>query len=304
MSHKAFNITLFVIYMLAMTLIMLWQGIGIAPDRYALILLLGALLVKKTRSFLLDWIPFLFILISYDFLRGFADDLSHRVHFQEMINADRFMFFGQLPGVVLQQLLYNSNHLHWYDYMATFFYFVHFSLPLSFGFILWVYNRSYFKQFVTAITSLSYAAWVTYIIFPAAPPWMANNQGYISGISKVMDQTFKAFPDKWHVPTIYQQFDPNPVAAIPSLHAAYPFLVLLFCINLFGKKGLLFLPYVLGVWWSIVYSGEHYVIDVILGAIYAAAFYMLAKQLHHNVKFQNSLTSLINKPKRLLVKEK
>lgn len=279
MKHRVFNISLFIIYILGMTAVMIWQGIGIAPDRYAFVLLLASLLIKRTRSFILDWIPFLFILLSYDFLRGFADNLNQRVNYLSLIDMER-MLFRSIPTIELQKLLYNPPALSFIDFMASIFYFLHFALPLSFGFILWVYNRSYFKRFVTGILLLSYAAWVTFLVYPAAPPWLASNEGYLPKVYKIMDHTLSVFPDKWNLPTIYHQFNPNPVAAMPSLHAAYPLIVFLFALKFFKLKALLFFPYMLATWFSIVYLGEHYIIDIIAGAIYAIIFYFVAIKIH------------------------
>lgn len=287
MSHRKFVIGSFVLYMVLMTALMVWQGIGIAPDRYALVLLLAALLVKRTRAFLLDWVPFLFILITYDFLRGFADNLSNRVHLVELINAE-MAIFGTIPTADLQRSFFNPNSPAWYDYFATVIYFLHFALPLSFGFIIWVYNKSHFREFVVGILLLSYAAWATYIIYPAAPPWMAAEQGQLSGVTKVMDVTSRSFPTKIDLPTIYQKFNPNPVAAIPSLHAGYPMLFLLFSLKFFKKKALFFIPYVLAVWVAIVYLGEHYVIDVLLGALYAIVAFIITHLIYvHGSKINN-----------------
>ena len=65
------------------------------------------------------------------------------------------------------------------------------------------------------------------------------------------------------------------VAAVPSLHAGYPLLMALFV----GEKAPRLAPvlavYVLAVWMAIVYLGEHYVFDVVTGAIYAVVAYLL-----------------------------
>lgn len=301
-----------------MTALMIWQGIGIAPDRYAFILLLGSLLVRRTRSFVLDWIPFLFILISYDFLRGFADNLSSRVHYIELINADKFLFTF-VPTVALQDFFYQAGNLRWYDYLATIFYFLHFALPLGFGFLLWIISKNYFRVFVLSILLLSYAGWISYLVYPAAPPWLAKEQGYLPGVHKILDETLKVFPAKFELPTIYHKFNPNPVAAIPSMHAAYPLLVLLYCLRFFKLKGLIFTPYVLGVWLSLIYLGEHYVIDVIIGAIYALFFYTLANLLYYKIKSHpwlkrmpewllgwnvRSAKVVITLPKKILLRQK
>ena len=282
MKHRVFNISLFVIYITGMTGLMIWQGIGIDPSRYAFIFLPAALIVKRTRSFLLDWIPFLFILLSYDFLRGFADNLNQRVHVLELINWEKTLF-EQIPTITLQNLFYSPSGTSWLDYFATMFYFLHFALPLSFGFLLWMINRSYFKYFVTGILLLSYAGWITFLIYPAAPPWMAAEQGYLSGVHKILDVTLLTFPDKWNLPSVYHNFNPNPVAAMPSLHAGYPLLILLFAIRFFKLKALLFAPFVLGVWVSLVYLGEHYVVDIIGGAIYAVIFYFVSTHIMHRI---------------------
>lgn len=279
MRHRVFNISLFIIYIVGMTALMIWQGIGIAPDRYAFVLLLASLLIKRTRSFILDWIPFLFILLSYDFLRGFADNLNQRVNYFSLIDMERVLF-KSIPTIELQKTFYNPASLSLIDFLASIFYLLHFALPLSFGFILWLYNRSYFKKFVTGILFLSYSAWITFLIYPAAPPWLASNEGYLPKVYKIMDQTLSVFPDRWDLPTIYHNFNPNPVAAMPSLHAAYPLLVFLFALKFFKLKALLFFPYVLAIWFSIVYLGEHYIVDIIAGAFYAVIFYFVALRLH------------------------
>jgi membrane-associated phospholipid phosphatase len=75
-------------------------------------------------------------------------------------------------------------------------------------------------------------------------------------------------------PTIYNHMNPNPVAAVPSLHAAYPTLDLLFVWRLFGWRfGLPFAVYPLSVWVGVVYMGEHYVVDVLLGILYAVVIF-------------------------------
>lgn len=265
--------------MVGMTALMIWQGIGIDPSRYAFVLLFASLFIKRARSFILDWTPFLFILLSYDFLRGFADNLGPRANFVTLINLERALF-GDIPTIKLQDMLYSPGHTAFFDFISTYFYFLHFALPLGFGFVLWLYNRSHYKQFVTGILLLSYASWITFLIFPSAPPWMAGNEGYIPKVEKILDVTLASFPDKWNLPSIYHQFNPNPVAAMPSLHAAYPLLVFLFALRFFKKKAIPFLIYVLAVWVSVVYLGEHYAVDIAGGAAYAVIFYFIAVRLH------------------------
>ena len=69
------------------------------------------------------------------------------------------------------------------------------------------------------------------------------------------------------------------VAAMPSLHAAYPMMVYLYAVRVFGAKGHLFLPYLLTVWVGIVYTANHWAIDVIAGALYAVVAFAATELL-------------------------
>lgn len=265
----------FIVYIISITSVLIYFGVAIYPDRYFFVLLIPALFIKRTRSFLLEWIPFIIIFLSYEFLRGIADHLNQTVNYSFAIWGDQ-TFFGPLPSNWLQQHLYRPGTLNWYDYLSTIIYFLHFVLPLSFAFLLWIKNRASFRKFVGGFLVLSYTGLLTYVAFPAAPPWLASDNGYIPHVYKILNITFQTFPEKLNIPSIYTSFDSNPVAAFPSLHAAYPLLILLFAVKFFGKKGLIFLPYVLAVWFSIVYMGEHYVTDIVGGIIYTVlSFYLV-----------------------------
>ena len=66
----------------------------------------------------------------------------------------------------------------------------------------------------------------------------------------------------------------NPVAAIPSLHAAYPMLLALFFWRGAGRWRWLLAAYPLAMGFTLVYAGEHYVIDVVLGWAYAVVVFV------------------------------
>ena len=64
----------------------------------------------------------------------------------------------------------------------------------------------------------------------------------------------------------------NPVAALPSLHAAFSLLVVVFLFGVMPKwlrVVSLILP--LSMAFTLVYFGEHYVTDILLGWIFVAA---------------------------------
>ena len=68
----------------------------------------------------------------------------------------------------------------------------------------------------------------------------------------------------------YNGLNPNPVAAFPSLHAAFPFLGFLALRRVYPRAAWLAFVWCILVWFSVVFLGEHYVVDVIAGVALAA----------------------------------
>ena len=275
--HKLFrgsNLYFFVsLYFAVLTVVMVAYGQWMSPDRFIIAGVVLAIIVANPLNFIRDWLPFLLLLLSYEFLRGLAPGLNEKVNIYPLIDADKFLFHGHLPPVDLQRLLYVPGSLHFYDYIFSVLYMLHFALPLIFGFFLWVKKRESFRNFAIAILALSYVGFATYVIYPAMPPWMAAEKGIIPPVYNIFSETASRFLKGGSLPSVYWMFNPNPVAAMPSLHAAYPMLVFLYLLKYVGKKMWYFSTYVLGVWVAIVYLGHHYVIDALAGAIYAVVIF-------------------------------
>lgn len=249
-----------------------WKSF-LTSDIIFVLLLPVFFLYGKGVDYVKRFFPFVAIIIFYDSLRSLVPFFVHDAHFFEMINFDKFIGGGQLPTVNLQNVLYHGQ-LHWYDYYFYFSYLLHFLAPYLIAIVIWKFRTAAYWRFITALIVLSYGAFITYLIFPAAPPWMASNVGYIDHVTKISTAVWFG----WGIHSysnIYATLNANPIAAVPSLHAAYPLLDLFFINRLFGKKfAIPFAIYPLTVWFGVVYLGEHYVFDVLLGIVYAfVAFY-------------------------------
>ncbi|HEY4695133.1 MAG TPA: phosphatase PAP2 family protein [Candidatus Nanoarchaeia archaeon] len=264
-------------YLVIMIGFMLSRNMAITPDRFFVILLFGAVIVGRTRTFLKDWVPFIALLLAYELLRGFADTAGFGVHVGDLVSLERSIF-GFIPTVELQRLFFNPAQIAWWDIGAVLIDFLHFPLPLLVAFYLWVKDRRAYWKFIIALLALSFAGFTTYLLFPAAPPWWASQKAHLIEVHKVVDYVVAQVGWGWDFSQIYNKLNPNPVAAMPSLHAAYPTLAFLALFSFRKKIGLLFLPYPFLVWLSVVYLGEHYVIDVIAGIIYAVVIYLAVYQ--------------------------
>ncbi len=263
-----------IIYILVISIYMIWHRAWFSPDQFFAFAIIGTLFIGRIKQFLSDWTPVLLLLFGYEYLRGVVPFLTKHVNIWPMIRADELLF-GYLPTIKLQAVLFDGITLHWYDYVSVILYISHFVIPMVIAFVFWIYDRKIFKAYTSAFLLLSYLAFFTFIIFPAMPPWMASNQGFIPPLKKIMDQVMASFAHPIDVPSVYRYFGANLVAAVPSLHAAYPWLIFIFLHKKFKAWAILALPYVFGVWFAVTYLGEHYAIDVIIGVAYACAAYLI-----------------------------
>jgi membrane-associated phospholipid phosphatase len=199
-----------------------------------------------------------------------------------MPNFDKFLF-GTLPTITLQKWLWHG-YVTWYDFMFYGVYMMHFVLPIVLAIIIWKLRESHYWKFVTAYLFTSFAAFLVFLAYPTAPPWLASQNGYIAPITRISSAVYSAMGIK-NFPSLYNHFAPNPVAAVPSLHAAYATLFVLFVFKLFGKKwGTLSLIYPILMIFGVVYMGEHYVFDVVTGIILAVIGFLIAPWLLRQVQ--------------------
>lgn len=287
-NHRLVTIIL-LIYLLAIVGLMLLRNMSLTPDRIFIILLFGAIIVGRGKTFLRDWVPFIALLIGYEMVRGFADTAGFKVHIEELINVERAIF-GFLPGVELQKQFFNPERIALWDIGAVVIDFLHFLLPLVVAFYFWVNSKGAYWKFVIALLTLSFTGFITYLLYPAAPPWYADQRAGLIEIHKVVDFVVADVGWGWDFSRIYNNLNPNQVAALPSLHSAYPWLAFL-ALRKFNKKvGLYFLPYPFLVWISVVYLGEHYVIDVLAGIFYATMVYI---GVYHFAQIKQFLRKLL-----------
>jgi hypothetical protein len=273
-------------YAVLVVAIMFERGVALTPDVIAVAFLLVAVVLGRGRLFLRDWVPFIALLLAYEMMRGIADDTGVAVHIEDMVAAERILMFGAIPTQILQDAVRPTADPDPLAIAATVFYMLHFALPLVTGYVLWIWRRSQFYDFVAALIVLSMAGFVTYLLIPAAPPWYAADAGALAGpdgapvISYLKPIAFEqlaeavGFDGRYAYSFLFGGVNPNSVAAFPSLHVAYPFLTFLALRRAFGRIGWLGLGYTVLVVLAVTYTGDHWIIDAIAGIAYAyAAFY-------------------------------
>jgi len=244
--------------------LMIWRGISVSPDYLLLLMVPIAVLSGRLSHFLRDWVPFVAIFLAWEAMRGIAPKLGIAPHVRDLAGAEQWVFGGHLPTQVLQSLLHGSAE-RTAAVVGTVVYFCHFVFPLAVGLVLWLVDRTQFLRYTTCLMAMALATFVVFLLLPAAPPWYAENLGVVSGFRKLIDTTLPSA-----VSPYYHSLNPNPVAAFPSLHAAFPFLSFLALRDVYPRASWIALAWCIVVWVSVVYLGEHYVLDVVAGIALAA----------------------------------
>ncbi|GAA1788061.1 inositol phosphorylceramide synthase [Planosporangium flavigriseum] len=231
-------------------------------------------------GFARDWAAIVVLLQVYNLSRGFADQ-GVVPHAMEMVAADRYMFGwltdGRVPTLWLQQHLYDPGNIHWWDVCASWVYFSHFVATPAVAVVLWLRDRIRWAAFVLRWILLSAAGLATYFLYPAAPPWWAARYGLIDPVERGSTRAWDALGLHGAGNLInVGQDSANPVAAMPSLHTAFALMVVAFFLPKVRRRWWpLLLAYPLAMTFTLVYSGEHYMIDVFMGWTYVGLVFVV-----------------------------
>ena len=279
-------------------LVAVWWMWGIPLDREQILLwVAGGLVVLTIGSpgggpvrVVRDWLPVVLVLILYDLTRGKADELGIQPHLDPQLAFDRWIGLGELPTLRLQHALYGPGPVRWWEIPVTFTYISHFFVPFAVAAVFWVRDRARYWRYVRRFVTLSFAAALTFVLYPAIPPWMAARFGEVDPIVRTAP---RGWGHRWIHLDIAQDViragwdTANLVAAVPSLHAGYTALVavMLWPTARPAVRALLAL-YVIAMGFVLVLSGEHYVFDVLVGWAYVAVVCLVWNRLErHPVPF-------------------
>jgi membrane-associated phospholipid phosphatase len=170
--------------------------------------------------------------------------------------------------------------VHWYDKVASATYFTHFVFPIIAIAVLWVTAHREWARFMKRFATLLMVACGMFVILPTAPPWMVSSKykalfrtlpnGTETKLARHTGRGFNAlglhgFTRSWQHALDWG----NAIAAMPSLHASFALFVPAFFLPRVPWRWLkaLMLCFPVMMLTSLVYFGEHWVIDGIVGWI-------------------------------------
>lgn len=263
------------------------HGGGLGLNQIGVIVVLiflfyGGPLLVKVRKFIF---PFVLVGIVYD---GHKYFLSYR----RTINvAEPYEIELQWFGILWQGKLITPNHflanfLHpALDFITGIYYLLF--MFIFIGIAAWFYfyktrtgtvhftadaMKLRVPQVMWAMFAMNVMGYITYFLYPAAPPWYVDLYGFGPADLEALPSPagtarFDELLGVSWFKAMYSE-STNVFGAVPSLHCAYPTLAIFYSFK-FGSLRSFSVIYLVCVWFGAVYLNHHYIIDVILGAIYA-----------------------------------
>jgi hypothetical protein len=278
--------------------------VGFKSDQLVLIAIFNTAYYSSliTRKFILGFSVFAVYWIIFDYMKAIPNYNFSTVHIADLYNFEKKLFGINFNGQVLTPNEYWAiNGTTIMDVIGGLFYLCWIPVPLGFATYLFFKNRREFLGFAITFFVVNLVGFVGYYTYPAAPPWYVHQHGFIfhagtpastGGLAK-FDQYFGIDLFK----NIYSKGS-NVFAAMPSLHSAYPIIVLYYGLrNKLGLVNVVLATVMIGIWVTAVYTSHHYILDVLAGIICAIIGIILFNLLFTKVKvlkqFLNKYTLLI-----------
>ena len=265
---------LLVVVCLVLFLLLTGLCIGLRPEHFLMAGVFGLLFFAgtTTRKLAVALLPFFIFGISYDWMRVYPNYQLNPIDVQGLYEAEKSLFGFTAGGeMVIPCEYFAQHHCSLADFFAGIFYLCWVPVPILFGLIIYLKGkRELYLRFAMVFLFVNLIGFAGYYIHPAAPPWYAMNYGFEPILNTPGNVAGLGRFDELLGCTIFNGIygrNANVFAAVPSLHAAYMVVALAYAIMGRCQKWLilLFAVIMVGIWWTAVYSGHHYIIDVLLG---------------------------------------
>jgi hypothetical protein len=278
--------------------------VGFKSDQVVLLVIFNVLFYASviTRKFIVGFSVFIVYWIIFDYMKAFPNYTVSPVHMADLYNFEKHLFGINYNGHVL------TPNEYWkikattpLDIIAGIFYICWIPVPLSFAAFLFFKNRREFLSFALTFLVVNLLGFVVYYSYPAAPPWYIQEHGFIFHAATPGNTGGLARFDHYFNVHIFQSIyekGSNVFAAMPSLHSAYPVIVIYYGLkNRLGFINIILATVMVGIWLTAIYTSHHYILDVLAGICVAIAginlFNFLFTKVHFFVNFLDSYEKLI-----------
>ena len=259
---------------------------------------------------LVDWGPIVLFLLAYEHTRGLAYALGRPTMWLLPADFDKALGGGVAPTMWLQEHLLPANGaVAWWEVPLSVVYTSHFWVALVVAAVLWRRRRADFTQFMRRLLTVLGIGLCVFVLMPSAPPWAAARcsaeqvadqpiapacvhepvqpgQQTLLGpiqpelasnpdhIQRLTARGLIALPGSPHV--VHTAIGngikmANPMAAVPSLHAAVSMLAVTLWPRVRRRWRLLVAAYPLVMAFTLVWTADHYFFDILCGWLLVGA---------------------------------
>ncbi len=199
-----------------------------------------------------------------------------------VISIDRVLGFGNNPSQWLQRHLYlsgNERGARW-EVVTALTYMSHFFVVYVVAIVQWLRDRREWLRWVLTLSTMMLLGVILYMLVPTAPPWLAAPMDLMGPVNRVGTRSLHYlhlnFADRlWKKGAA----NANEVAAFPSLHFGFTVMVsMYFWRNAKPWLRAILVAYPVLMGFTLVFSGEHYVFDCLVGGVLAYIVVLLNRR--------------------------
>ena len=208
--------------------------------------------------------------LSWELPYDDVDELRKRLWIEEPIRFDTIVGLGVPPGLRLQRALRRRGEVGPLDRAVTLVYGSWFVPHLLLAYVLARHNE-YVPRAGARLAAAYHLTTPFYWLAPEAPPWWASERegrmgGEIERVARlVVCEVLKRPPPEGGVGA------GNPWGSMPSDHISSAAITAMALSEVGSVYGAIGWTYVVAATFAVVYLGEHYVADVIVGLLVAEA---------------------------------
>ena len=268
-AHAGGNLLRVAVLLLSLFTLVLARGtapISVLIGLVAITLSVLYLLDRKSGRFGL-WAAYVAGFVLFALLRTIADNTGIPVKAQYVVDAERSLFGGVLPTQWLQASFHDIGAAGVAEVFVVAVVFSYYVVPHLLALVLWQRDPASFRRYCPAVLLTVYAGLVVSVLLPTAPPWLASRYSDAPPMSRVSADVLGWNPETMGADSSGAGL--NPVAAMPSLHLAVTALIVIALWRRPVARAFALL-YAAAMAFALVYGGEHYVVDELVGAATAA----------------------------------
>jgi membrane-associated phospholipid phosphatase len=241
----------------------------------------------KTKRLFLGLLPMGLVALFYDAMRFVKNvGLTEKsVHLCDLRALElRWFGFGEGPARFTAHDWLQAHATPWLDLICAVPYGTFIWVVLGYAIFLFFTDFAAQQRFTWGFFLLNIAGFTTYHLYPAAPPWYFHTYGCVVDLNAAAS----AGPNLLRVDAMlgmhyFQSFygrASDVFGAVPSLHVAYPLLMILEGWPRHRALGrTLLLAFYACMAFAAVYLDHHWIIDAVVGSTYAIVAFLVLRRV-------------------------